>query len=1127
MEDELQGNNLENSVDTEDVLSSAEERQKKIRDALLKLDQESPELCKKLAGIYEGLVITFNNKRNPDRIGQVSHSARELTSILPRYFKGIPVPVKEESSQVENGAGQKQMLEDLLSRHADRSALPEYLRKKFVEDWIEVQTFFHKGSKHDDLKNKQIAGILEKEFEAMVWRYEDLLYQVLVETPFFDGVAEIDKLLAIANPNPEHLSILAKVIVQPQHRRYFFERCANANWLEPLRDMGAFNTPQEPLREGGYIRFVGWPESQYLLKVVGNKPEVVFDIVKNLNSDNQSVLDDFVSMALKSPADIAVKYVDLICKNKWIQNSYNLLLPDKVAELMEKLAKEGKIIESLRLASILFDTKLDKPLETDDEKGPMRFISRDAKPYFDEWRFGEIVKEKTIELAKVNPKGLFSVLSSKLRQALELEDKIDKSDDTYYEYSHIWRPSLGFSRNSRDDAKDTLLDGIIKLIEENKHNDVVLKDFVTILKSHPWALFRRIELWVYSLNPKSFSKEIEEILTDRKVIISYNLRREYLPLLQSQFENLSLEAKDLIFKIIKEGPDFKKNDALSEEEFERVKSDWKGLYLKAIKEHLPAKEADDYQGIVKEYGEPNDHDGEMVMWDGGKSPISLEDLSKLTAEETLQYFADYKTPDDPFGRHSTGGLGMIFAELVAQNPDKYIAVLDLFFKKSIRPIFFYHFVHGLKESLKKDKCFVWEGVVEPLHRIVVKNETDVVPANDEQDWKSVRLAIADFLGEALGKNKCEVPISLKDKVWEIIANLAEDPDPTPEYERRDSEGGLDPMTLAINTVRGEAMHAVVNFGLWTARNLTDKTVENKMTPAMQELLDRHLDSAQDPALAIRSVYGWRVPNFFYLNRLWLEENKDKIFDKKSPESLWAAWEGYLANNVIKEVFAILKEQYKDFVPYLGTTEKKGFRASDVDQRFAQHAAIVYTNDPEHDDFSEYYFKAAPVQQRSESINFIGRVILRQLESFDDKEIVKERLRNLWDARISQSKENVDAEEIREFGWWFKVSPFPRRETLDRTIKTLLLIDGIIDVPYEIAEELKSYATEFPVETITVLDLIARAERETYEHLYKKEEYRSVIKMVKETGDSEAIKIADTLIHYLGSIGLIEEFRDLL
>lgn len=83
---------LNQPSNTEDVLAGEDQRRIKMRDALLRVDAESPDLCKRLAKIYEGLVVTFNNKRNPDRIAQVSHSARELTAILPRYFKGIPVP---------------------------------------------------------------------------------------------------------------------------------------------------------------------------------------------------------------------------------------------------------------------------------------------------------------------------------------------------------------------------------------------------------------------------------------------------------------------------------------------------------------------------------------------------------------------------------------------------------------------------------------------------------------------------------------------------------------------------------------------------------------------------------------------------------------------------------------------------------------------------------------------------------------------------------------------------------------------------------------------------------------------------------------------------------------------------
>ena len=349
-------------------------------------------------------------------------------------------------------------------------------------------------------------------------------------------------------------------------------------------------------------------------------------------------------------------------------------------------------------------------------------------------------------------------------------------------------------------------------------------------------------------------------------------------------------------------------------------------------------------------------------------------------------------------------------------------------------------------------------------------------------------------------------MSLREKVWAIILNLSEDPEPTPADEQRDGEGGLDPMTLAINTTRGEAIHAVVNYGLWVARNLEDKSVEVKMPPEMTALLDKHLDIKQDPSLAIRSVYGWRLPNLFYLNEPWLKANKEKIFPKTEPKYLLASWEGYLANNVIKELFTLLKQEYYDFIPHIGTVEKKGYRGADVEQRFPQHVMVIYVNEFEHDNFVNHFFKVATPKARAEAINFAGRVILRDLSGFSNKDEVKKRLCDLWDKRISLPQEEVSEEELQEFGWWFKVSPFKRKDTLVRMIKTLGFVKSKIDVPYEIVEELKSYAIEFPVETIKILDLLVKPKRETYEYLYKKDEYKEVIKLVKSTGNEEAKKM---------------------
>lgn len=1116
--------------DTEDILSVAEERQRKIRDALLILDTQTPQLSKRLAGIYEGVVLTSGSKRNPDRIAQVSHSARELTAILPRYFKGIPIPETNQGAIRENpnNTRQRDILKDLLNRHPDRSSLPDYLRDKFVDDWMEVNDYFIKSSKHEDLKNQRVAEISEKEFDAQLWRYEDLLRQILVERTFFDGLSEIDKLLQIDNPTKNDIGELAKNISQPQHRRYFFQKCVNPKWLKPLKEIGAFSNPQPAQRDGGYIRFLGWPESQYLSRVTKDEPAEVFGIIKDLDSDNQSVLDDFIDAALKSPTDIASKYVDLIVGKKWIQNPYNLRLPDKVAELMEKLAEGNDVSGALRLARVLFDTKVDLPtIPPDDSKEPFSTVWRDAKPHFDEWRLGEIVKKKIKQLSAKDPKGLFDVFTSCLRQALELENRA-KTDKGFYDYSHIWRPNLGRARNSREDTKNILLDGLTNLIEEQKNNQAALESFISSIQKHPLGLFRRVEIYLYLTSPVSFKREVEELLSNKQTITAYNLRREYLPLLGKEFQNLSSSAQGKIIRIINEGPDIQKTEEMTEEQFTRIKEDWKTLYLSPIKEFLPDDEEKFYSQVVAKRGEPEVDDGEIHTWSGGQSPIKDEELRKKSAEEALTYLISYQVPKDPFDRYSSAGLGMVFANVVAEEPSKYVLLATQFLAHKVRPIYIYHFINGLKEALKQNRCFEWESVIDLFHHLTLKlDDVEKISApatQDEQDWDAVLRSISDVLGHALGQNKCEIPPRFREMVWEIITSLSENPEPTPEYEKRDSEGGLDPMTLAINTVRGEAMHAVVNYGLWFARNCAKKEDEMKVPEYVTALLDKHLDIANDPSLAIRSVYGWRLPNLYYLNKFWLEANKEKIFPKDAPEYLLAAWEGYLANNVIKEVFAMLKQQYIEFIPYLGIFEKRGYRAADVDQRFPQHAMIVYANEPDHDDFATKFFESAPVKARAEAINFGGRVILRQIETLSNKDWARKRLEDLWKSRVSNK---ADPEELMEFGWWFKNSPMQRKDTLDQMVKTLEVTKGKIDVPYEIIEELVGCATVYPIESITILDQIARSESESHEISYKKEEYGQIIRLVKEAKNVAATKTADALINYLGSKGFIDDFRDLL
>lgn len=1120
--------------DTDDVLASAEKKQREIRDALLKLDPNEIELCKGLASVYEGFVLTSTNKNNPDRIAQASHSARELTAILPRYFQVIPIVEEglenEETKKKEVQENrQKEILEEMVGRHSERSTLPEYLRKKFVDGWMDVQNYFHVASKHSDLKKRKYTGVDNKKFEAFVWKYEDLLHQLLVEKPFFEGITNLDNLLNVETPSDRDLSDLATFIEQPEHNRYFFQNCTNPNWLEPLTSIGAFKHPQEPLREGGYIRFLVWPESQYLAKIAKDKPQEVFDIVKTLDTDNQSVLNDFMDAALNSPPDVAKQYVNLICKKKWIQNQYNALLPEKIAKLMVKLVDAGNTADGLRLARILFDTRILPQAHTAKGNEDSLITSHpEAKPYFSDWMFGEIAEKYTKELGSRDPKALFTVFTSKLRQSLELENRAS-TDEGYYEYSHIWRPNIQSARLiNREDAKNVLLDSIITLIDASKDDKEVLEDFVSNLKKHPYGMFRRIEMYLYKVAEPDFIKDSEEILKNEEIIFAYNLRREYLPLLGKMFDKVSENAQLEILKAIKKGPDFNKPSDFTDEQYIHAQDGWRNQYYTPIKDSLPKEYFAKYKTIVDKYGEPVEDTGEMITWDGGRSPLSKEELATMSAENTVQYFADYKTPDDPFERHSSNSLGMAFADVVKEDPQKYVSAIPLFKEKKLRPIYFYNLIRGLKESLQSGGQFDWEPVINLCHNLIFQEELRSVPAHqDEQGWRTVRQTIADFLGDALGRGDNNPPISLKERVWSVISELVEDPEPTSEDEKRDGEGGLDPMTLAINTIRGEAMHAVINYGLWVARNLKDKTVEVKIPQEVTDVLDKHLDKNQDPSLAIHSIYGWRTPNIWYLNKPWFVANREKIFPKDSPTYLLAAWEGYLANNVIKEVFKLLRQQSFDFIQHLGTFEKKGFRANDVDQKFPQHIMVAYVSDDENDDLVDYFFKNAPVKARAEALNFAGRVILRSQEDLRDKEQTLKRLGELWEKRISLSPKETDVEELMELGWWLKFSPVGEKETLELMTKTLERTNGKIDVPYEIVEELIKYVPKYPLESAKLLRLLAKAKQEFHEISYKQKEYREVLQLIKDGDNQEAKKIKDEIINYFGSIGFVDEFRDLL
>ncbi len=136
---------------------------------------------------------------------------------------------------------------------------------------------------------------------------------------------------------------------------------------------------------------------------------------------------------------------------------------------------------------------------------------------------------------------------------------------------------------------------------------------------------------------------------------------------------------------------------------------------------------------------------------------------------------------------------------------------------------------------------------------------------------------------------------------------------------------MDPATLALNTVRGHAMHAVVSYALWIHKAINDEHDKSgahegfDAMPEVRTVLDRHIDPARDPSVAVRSVYGQRFPWLGLLDEAWAASASQLIFPADSALRILgdAAWYSYVIFcQPYDRVFRLLRMQYSDAVDQL-------------------------------------------------------------------------------------------------------------------------------------------------------------------------------------------------------------------
>jgi hypothetical protein len=954
-------------------------------------------------------------------------------------------------------------------------------------------------------------------------------------------------------PIPEQVSQAVAQLGRVEHRRYFFDKLENPLWLEPLAEKGFFKNPPPAQRDDsdGTISFPTWPESRYLARMakLSEAHQSVVKIALNIpDTENIQVHSDLADVALALPVELAARFVPKA--RKWLESPYELLLPEKLGMLVSRLAEGGEVEKSIKLAQALLTVLPDPRSGTAAAAGLEKYALLHPTPRFSVWHYKQVLEKNIPSLVDAGGERTLNLLCDCLEAAIRLSRQPSDAAGPN-DYSWIWRPAVEDHEQNRDDGlKDALVDAIRDASERLAKKDPgCVPSLVGLLERRPWQIFPRLALHLLRKFPDQAGALIEERLADRAGFDAPSLRHEYSLLAAACFVRISAAAQEQFLSWIAQGPDveiLKKGHReangveLPETEIAGCTKWWQRDRLAPLKEVLPQEWKERYKALVKELGEPSHPEFLSYttgVWVGPTSPKSQEDIQNMAVADVVSYLRTWMPPEGPFA-DSPEGLGRAVAAAVSADPARFAKEANSF--QGLDPTYVRELLWGLRDAARQGRAFDWQPVLdlcawvmaEPLE---IAGRQQRHPENDP-DWGWTRKGVADLLSAGLQKGKGEIPNQFRDQCWNVIAALTSDPQPTSEYESQYGGSNMDAASMSINTVRGQAMHAVIHYGLWVIRSLgspaggearLSKGLEEM--PEMRGILEKHLDPQHETSLTVRAVYGQWFPWLIVMDPKWAAGKVSSIFPESDEQvDLWrAAWNTYIIfcepfNNTYQALASIYRLAVERLAPH-----SHGARSILLpEKRLAEHLMAYYWRGQlplgDGDELLSRFYEKASAGLRGEALEHVGRSLRASHDEIPA--VIMDRLRKLWDARLTlaRSASSIEefGEELSNFGWWFASGKFDEEWALTQLVEVIETWKGA-EPAHLVAKRLAEIAGRRPGQAVRALAGLVKADAKGWRLAGFRSEAQSILVCALGSGDQQARQRAVDLIHHLGERGNFE------
>ncbi len=1130
-----------------------------------------------LAELYETAVILLEQQPLPGRSRIIAHCVREIANALPGILAGVertrleydkrlheialawdrmirplirpPRTVGSTSipdpqdALTEDFLGQ---IEELIKEHKATRAKPDTIAEKLFQAdrpenrhlgdalrpvlrrWIKLKEWFV-GHAHDN-------GKTDSEYDWDDIKRRFILFERTVLTlgqGFFVTIADIDDL--IRNSTPADVHLVVTQLGHIEHYRYFFENLKDPAWIPALRTEGIFRTPP-PIEASGIPR---WAASEYLVRVadradptaVLNGLTDIVDALAQRTLANPFVIRDLVDVLLKLPAQHSVRFISRL--SKWVHHDSGILFWRRLGKLTTHLADGGLSQEALTLLTALL------AIEHVQADGDSDILYRPVKPRISMYEYRQVVEDHLQPVLDRTGRECFDILCNILQKAAKLSRRSSSSDE-WDDNSIVWQPDLALQdEDDRDDVRSVLAvttrDAAQSLLSDGR---IELGPLVEALETRCWLIFRRLALYFLASATLAPRDMVASRLTHEPSFRDRNLRKEYDALLQVGFARLTPDEQRTIVAWVDAGPQNVKilirnyeastGRRPSSEEIDRHRRSWQWNRLGPCHTALPPPWQERYAALVQEFGEfepaPPPMREARVVSAGERAPRSEDELRRLTPSELRNYLLSWTPDRKSFPYPTRSGLAEVLTSVVATNPVPYADASEKW--RDIDPTYVHGIVRGFVKALQADHQIPWARVFSLCSWILDQPRT--IPGRSvdrweaDLDWGGTRWWIVELLRVGFQHETLGIPIELREAAWRLLETLTMDPDPEPEDDEEDSERPSQSMHRAINSVRGRAIEGLIFYPGWIKRQNQDAGPPTLPAEA-RAVLDRHLDPARDPSLAIRSLYGRWFPWILVFDRDWATAAVPRIFPATNQRYWLVAWDGLICfNDGYEEVFEPLQPVYAQAVAQLGSPTASADDTRHLrDERLAGHLMTFYWRGhyplEEEDSLLRLFFTRAPDKIRAEAIEFIGRSLDRTADPIEPA--VLDRLQRLWVWRFEQARRDPASHqaELRAFGWCFGSSKFGAGWAVENLLGVLRLTHSI-DPDFQVLERLPDYAAAFPIEVLECVRLLVEGQTSHIELSSWGGDLRRMFSQTREHPLPEVRQASDAVIELLGRFG---------